>query len=51
MRDTITRVLVSAAVFAILYFVSLMIGVTSREIRFLGAVIGTGCYWIGSNKK
>lgn len=49
MKDTVKRALISIAVFAVLYFMSLVIGVTSREIRFLGAVIGTGCYWIGSN--
>ena len=50
MRDTVKRALISAAVFTILYFMSLMLGVTSREVRFLGVVIGTGCYWIGSMK-
>lgn len=51
MQDTIKRALISVAVFAIVYFMSLMIGVTSREVRFLGTVLGTGCYWIGSNKR
>lgn len=51
MNDTIKRALISVAVFAVIYFLSLCIGVLSREIRFLGTVIGTGCYWIGSNKR
>ena len=51
MHDTVKRAIISVAVFVGIYFVSLMIGVTSREVRFLGTVIGTGCYWIGSNKR
>lgn len=51
MQDTIKRALISVAVFAMVYFMSLMIGVTNREVRFLGTVLGTGCYWIGSNKR
>ena len=51
MKDAVARALISIAVFVVLYFLSLIIGVASRDIRFLGAVIGAGCYWIGSNKK
>ena len=51
MNDTVKRALISVAVFVIIYFLSVCIGGVSRDIRFLGAVIGTGCYWIGSNKR
>ncbi|MCQ4866170.1 hypothetical protein [Pseudoflavonifractor phocaeensis] len=50
MNDTIKRALISVAVFVIIYSLSLCIG-ASRDVRFLGTVIGTGCYWIGSSKR
>ncbi len=57
MKDTVKRALISAAVFAVIYFVSgPLIGAPVYDmylkgIEFLAAVIGAGCYWIGSNKR
>ncbi|MDU5532372.1 MAG: hypothetical protein E6066_09060 [Oscillospiraceae bacterium] len=57
MSDTIKRVLISVVVFLVIYFLSgPIIGWTNYDmylkgIEFLAAVIGAGCYWIGSNKR
>lgn len=57
MKDTIKRALISVAVFLVIYFLSgPIIGWTNYDmylkgIEFLAAVIGAGCYWIGSNEK
>ena len=57
MKDTILRVIVSLAVFAGIYLLSgPIIGWTHYDmylkgIECLAAVIGAGCYWIGSNKR
>ena len=57
MKDTVKRTLISVAVFAVIYFVSGPLIGTSvydmylKGIEFLAAVIGAGCYWIGSNKR
>ena len=54
MKQTLIRALISAAVFAAIYLLSgPIIGWTGydmylRGIEFLAAVIGAGCYWIGS---
>ena len=56
-RDTILRVIISLAIFVGIYFLSgPIIGYTSYDmylkgIELLTAVIGAGCYWIGSNKR
>ncbi len=43
MQDNVKSVLISVAVFVIIYFTSLMIGVRSCGGSFWGTVIGTGC--------
>ena len=54
MKQTRIRAIVSIAVFAAIYLLSgPVIGWTGydmylRGIEFLAAVIGAGCYWIGS---
>ena len=56
-KNTIKRALVSVAVFAAIYMLSgPIIGGTGYDmnlkgIEFLSAVIGAGCYWIGSNQR
>jgi len=50
------RVIITLAVFAVIYFAApYIIGWTNydmymKAIEFLAAVIGAGCYWIGSSK-
>ena len=57
MKDTAKRAMITVIVFLIIYFLSgPIIGWTSYDmylkgIEFLAAVIGAGCYWIGSNKR
>lgn len=57
MKNTVGRALISVAVFIIIYFLSgPMIGWTNYDmylkgIEYLAAVIGAGCFWIGSNKR
>lgn len=54
MKQTLIRAIISIAVFAAIYLLSgSIIGWTGydmylRGIEFLAAVIGAGCYWIGS---
>ena len=56
-KNTIKRALVSIAVFAAIYLLSgPIIGWTGYDmnlkgIEFLSAVVGAGCYWIGSNQR
>ncbi len=57
MKHDITRGIVSVIVFAVIFFLSgFIIGywtvydVQVKAIEFLAAVIGAGCYWIGSRK-
>lgn len=56
-KDTAKRAIVTVIVFVIIYVLSgPIIGYTNYDmylkgIEFLSAVIGAGCYWIGSNKK
>ena len=56
-KNTLKRALISVAVFAVIYLLSgPIIGWTGDDmnlkgIEFLSAVIGAGCYWIGSNQK
>ena len=55
-KDTAKRAIVTVIVFVIIYVLSgPIIGYTNYDmylkgIEFLSAVIGAGCYWIGSNK-
>lgn len=57
MRDTAIRGIITVVVFAIVYLLSgPIIGWTDYDmylkgLEFLAAVIGAGCYWIGSNKR
>ena len=57
MNRTMKRAIVSVAVFAGIYLLSGPIlgwhgyEMYLREIEFLAAVIGAGCYWIGSNER
>ena len=56
MKNRIIRALISLAVFAVIFALSdFVIGWKSydlyvKAIEFLAAVIGAGCYYIGSNK-
>lgn len=56
MNQTLKRALVSLGVFAVIYLLSgPIIGWTAydahlRAMEFLAAVIGAGCYWIGSRE-
>ena len=56
-NETIIRVMISLALFIGIYYLSgPIIGWTQYDmylkgIEFLAAVIGAGCYWIGSNKR
>lgn len=51
------RALISAVIFAVIYLGSeFVIGnsvydVYVKAIEFLSAVVGAGCYWIGSNRR
>lgn len=57
MRDMAIRGIITVVIFAIVYLLSgPIIGWTDYDmylkgIEFLAAVIGAGCYWIGSNKR
>lgn len=57
MESTIKRAVISVVIFAVIYILSgPIIGWTNydmylKAIEFLAAVIGAGCYWIGSNKR
>lgn len=56
-NETVMRVIISLALFIGIYYLSgPIIGWTQYDmylkgIEFLAAVIGAGCYWIGSNKR
>lgn len=50
MNDTVKRAFITVAVFVIIYFLAWVFSV-SHDMRFFAAVIGAGCYWIGSNKR
>lgn len=56
MNSSIKRALISLAVFTVIFALSdALISYKSYDvyveaIRFLAAVIGAGCYYIGSNK-
>lgn len=55
MKSKIKRAIISIVVFAVIYLLSgPIIGwpnydIYLKAIEFLAAVIGAGCYWIGSN--
>lgn len=57
MSNTKKRAIISVIVFAVVYIVSgVFIGWNGYDallqaIKVLAAVIGAGCYWIGSNEK
>lgn len=57
MESTIKRAVISVVIFAVIYILSgPIIGWTNydmylKAIEFLAAVIGAGCYLIGSNKR
>ena len=57
MKNTIKRAIISVVIFAVIYILSgPIIGWTNydrylKAIEFLAAVIGAGCYWIGSNER
>ncbi len=56
-NETVIRVMISLALFIGIYYLSgPIIGWTQYDmylkgIEFLAAVIGAGCYWIGSRKR
>ena len=56
-KETVMRAIISLVLFAGIYFLfGPLIGWTQYDmylkgIEFLAAVIGAGCYWIGSNKR
>lgn len=56
-KEILKRATISIVVFAVIYGISgFVIGwreynVYIKAIEFLAAVIGAGCYWIGSNKR
>mgnify|MGYP001110497097 CR=1 FL=1 len=56
-KETMIRIIISIVVFVVIYWGSgFVIGwrefnVYVQAIEFLAAVIGAGCYWIGSNKR
>lgn len=57
MKEDIKRIIITLAVFAVIYLCSgLLIGAPGYDmyleaIKVLTAVIGAGCYWVGSNKR
>ena len=57
MNDKIKRMIISIVVLVAIYFISdFVIGWSGYDmyleaIKFLTAVIGAGCYWIGSNER
>lgn len=56
-KENLKRVIVSIAVFAVIYLGSGFVinwqvyDVYVQAIEFLAAVVGAGCYWIGSNPR
>lgn len=57
MKNKIKRAVISVVIFAVICILSGYIidwrwaSYDSRAIVFLAAVIGAGCYWIGSNER
>lgn len=57
MDNTKKRAIISVIVFAVVYILSgILIGWNGYDallqgIKLLAAVIGAGCYWIGSNER
>ena len=57
MKNKIKRAVISVVVFAVIYILSgFIIGLHIydmylKAIEFLAAIIGAGCYWIGSNEQ
>ena len=57
MKNKIKRAVISVVVFAVIYILSgFIIGWHSydmypKALEFLAAIIGAGCYWIGSNER
>lgn len=56
-KEELIRAIIALVVFAVIYLGSeLVIGssvydVYVKAITFLAAVVGAGCYWIGSNRR
>lgn len=56
MKDEYKRGLISVCIFVLIFFVfKLLVGVSTYDdgieaMRFLSAVLGAGCYWVGSRK-
>ena len=57
MKNKIKRAVISVVVFAVIYILSgFIIGwhrydMYLKALEFLAAIIGAGCYWIGSNER
>ena len=55
MIKNIQRGVISIVIFFVIYFLSKYIigwyDMYIKAIEFLSAIIGAGCYWIGSNEK
>ncbi len=57
MKNKIKRAVISVVVFAVIYILSGFIiswhsyDMYLKAIVFLAAIIGAGCYWIGSNEQ
>ena len=51
------RALIAVAVFLVIFYLSPLLmkydyyDIRIEAVRLVSAVLGTGCYWIGSNKK
>jgi len=56
LNTIIKRAVISIVIFAVIYFgADLIMAVPTYDatvdaIQFLAAVLGAGCFWIGSNK-
>lgn len=56
-KEELKRAIISLVVFAVIYLGSeFVIGSSAynvyvKAIEFLSAVVGAGCYWIGSNQR
>ena len=57
MKNEIKRAVISVVIFAVIYILSgFIIGWHSydlylKALEFSAAIIGAGCYWIGSNER
>ena len=50
MKSNLKRTFIAVAVFVVIYtFSALLLGYKQNDVRFLGAIIAAGCYWLGSN--